>query len=1093
MVVQSDVPFSYSEERWRVTLASIGDAVIVTDTKGAITFMNAVAESLTGWTEKEAQHQAVETVFPILDEKSRANIANPVSQILQTGTVDEVANHPVLLARNGVEVAIDHSVAPIRDAQGKIIGVVLVFRDITERKRAEATQHQLAAIFATSDDAIISKTLDSRITSWNQAAERMFGYRADEVIGQPITLLIPPERLAEEEMILTRLKQGDHVDHYETVRRTKDGRLLDISLSISPIQDGEGNIVGAAKIARDITASKRLESSLQKNEERLRLSHQVTGVGDWEWISSTNEVFWSPEYRQIYGLDPKEPASFEKGMEVVLPEDREAITQAITHALATGEEYRSEHRIHHPNKGLRWIQAMGKTVSDESQSSKRMLGIVMDVTAQKQVEQELRESAERLSLALEAAELGDWSWEAATDEVTLSTRAATILGVQKTNILWSELRGLLHEEDHARASQVVAQALAANARFNIEYRVRQNEKDWRGVAAKGQAIYNDAKQLKFIRGVVQDITERKLADTRLEEEREALEIINQAGQMLSAELDLQKLVQRLTDAATEITGAQFGSFFYNVLDERGASYMLYTLSGVSRDHFAHFPMPRATDLFGPTFRGEGVIRIDNVKHDSRYGKNSPYFGMPEGHLPVTSYLAVPVVSRSGEVLGGLFFGHAEASIFTARHERIVAGLAGQAAIAMDNARLYEATRKAQIEAENANRLKDEFLATVSHELRTPLNAILGWARMLRMGRLKEESRTRAIGIIEKSAVAQGQIIEDILDVSRIITGQLRLEVSPVEIAQVVEEAVESVRPTADAKGVRLQSVLDTKTNLVAGDAHRLQQVCWNLLSNAIKFTPKGGRVQVTLARIDSHVEITVSDTGQGIAPEFLPHVFERFRQADSSTTRTYGGLGLGLAIVRHLTELHGGTVSATSAGLGQGATFRVFLPLAILREGGSLLAEQQVPRFQQAIEGPMPSEMEQELTDVRVLVVDDEVDARELLQTVLEQCGAEVYAVDSVRSAMETLRHWRPDVLVSDIGMPGEDGYELIRQVRAMTHKEGGSIPATALTAYARSEDRLRALKAGFQMHVAKPVEPVELVAVVASLAGKTGSAKDVS
>ncbi|HEX4948831.1 MAG TPA: PAS domain S-box protein [Blastocatellia bacterium] len=1093
MTVQPNSPLPYSEEWWRVTLSSIGDAVIVTDTKGRITFMNPVAESLTGWTKEEAQSQALETVFPILHEPSRASLANPVSQVLQTGGVVELANHTLLRARNGVEVPIDDSAAPIRDAQGKIIGVVLVFRDVTERKRAEAAQHQLAAIIATSDDAIISKTLDSRITSWNQAAERMFGYRADEVIGQSITILIPPERLAEEEMILTRLKHGEHIDHYETVRRTKDGRLLNISLSISPIKDDEGNIIGAAKIARDITASKRLESSLRKNEERLRLSHQVTGVGDWEWNSTTNEVFWSPEYRQIYGLDPQEPPSFEKGMAVVLPEDREVIKQAITHALATGEEYRSEHRIHHPDKGLRWIQAIGKTVSDGPQSSPRMLGIVIDVTAQKQAEQELRESAESLSLALEAAELGDWSWKAATDEVTLSTRAATILGVQGTHVPWSELRGLFHEEDHAQANQAVAQALAANAHFNIEYRMRRDEKDWRWVAVKGQAIYDHAGQLQCIRGVVQDITERKLAAAWLEEEREALEVINQVGQMLSAELDLQKLVQRLTDAATEVTGAQFGSFFYNVLDERGASYMLYTLSGVPRDHFAHFPMPRATDLFGPTFRGEGVIRIGNVKQDPRYGKNSPYFGMPEGHLPVTSYLAVPVVSRSGEVLGGLFFGHSEEDVFTARHERIVTGLAGQAAIAMDNARLYEATREAQVEAETANRLKDEFLATVSHELRTPLNAILGWARMLRMGRLNEESRLRAIGIIEKSAVAQGQIIEDILDVSRIITGKLRLEVSPVEIARVVEDAVESVRPTADAKGVRLHSVLDTKTNLVAGDAHRLQQVCWNLLSNAIKFTPKGGRVQVTLARIDSHVEITVSDTGQGIAPEFLPYVFERFRQADSSTKRTHGGLGLGLAIVRHLTELHGGTVSAASDGLGQGATFRVHLPLAVLREGSSLLDEQQMPRFYRAVEGAVPSEMEQELTGVRVLVVDDEADARELLQTVLEQCGAEVRAAGSVRSAIETLRQWRPDVLVSDIGLPDEDGYALIRQVRAMAHKEGGSIPATALTAYARSEDRLRALKAGFQMHVAKPVEPVELVAVVASLAGKTGSAKDIS
>ncbi len=1088
MHVQSNLLIPYSEEWWRVTLSSIGDGIIVTDAKGMVTFMNPVAESLTEWAKNEAQGRSLADIFPLINEASRASVENPVSKVLQTGMVVELANHRVLRSRNGVEVLIEDSAAPIRDAQGNIFGVVLVFRDISERKRAEMAQLQLAAIVASSDDAIISKTLESRITSWNMAAEQIFGYTAAEMVGQSITILIPPERQDEEQLILERLKRGERIEHYETVRRRKGGALLDISLTISPIKNRDGNIIGASKIARDITARKQLEQSLRQSEERLRLSHQATGVGDWEWNTATNEVFWSPEYRSIYGLDAKDEPSFEKGMAVVLPEDQEIISQGLSQALASGEEYRSEHRIRHPQKGLRWIQAIGRTVPDKS----RMIGLAMDVTAQKQADQELREGTERLSLALEAAYLGDWSWDATTDVMTFSVRAAEIFGIPSVSFMtWTELRELLHEEDREQDRRAVAQAIAQQIDYAIEYRILHSDSNLRWVSVTGRATYDENGQVKGMLGMVQDITERKLAAASLEEEREALEIINHVGQMLSAELDLQQLVQALTDAATEITGAQFGSFFYNVLDERGASYMLYTLSGVPRKHFAHFPMPRATDLFGPTFRGEGVIRIADVKQDARYGKNSPYFGMPEGHLPVTSYLAVPVISRSGEVLGGLFFGHAEASIFTARHERVVTGLAGQAAIAMDNARLYETTRKSQAEAETANRLKDEFLATVSHELRTPLNSILGWARMLRRGNLNEESRLRAMEIIEKSAVAQTQIIEDILDVSRIITGKLRLEVSPIEIARVVEDAVESVRPTADAKGIRLQTVLDTMTNLVAGDSHRLQQVIWNLLSNAIKFTSKGGRVQVTLARIDSHVEIVISDSGEGIAPEFLPYVFERFRQADSSTKRTYGGLGLGLAIVRHLVELHGGTVSAVSAGPGQGATFSVRLPLAIMRESGKPVDEQPAPLFQRAGAGKVSSEIEQKVPAVRVLVVDDEADARELLQAVLAQCGAEVRAVGSVQAAMEELRQWRPDVLISDIGMPGEDGYQLIRQVRALSHKEGGSIPAAALTAYARSEDRLRALKAGFQTHVAKPVEPAELVAVVASLAGKTGIAQD--
>jgi signal transduction histidine kinase/DNA-binding response OmpR family regulator len=580
---------------------------------------------------------------------------------------------------------------------------------------------------------------------------------------------------------------------------------------------------------------------------------------------------------------------------------------------------------------------------------------------------------------------------------------------------------------------------------------------------------------------------RRRADAALREEREILETVNRSGQMLAAELDLQKLVQALTDAATEISGAQFGAFFYNVMDERGASYLLYSLSGVSREKFANFPMPRSTDLFGATFRGEGSVRIADVKHDPRYGRNIPYQGMPKGHVPVTSYLAVPVISRSGEVLGGLFFGHAAAGVFTERHERIVEGLAGQAAIAIDNARLYESAKKARKDAETANRLKDDFLATVSHELRTPLNAILGWARLLRSGRLDENKKEQAMEIVERNALAQQQIIEDILDVSRIITGKLRLEAGPVELSAVVEAAVDSIRPSADAKGVRLHLLIDSGTNPVLGDASRIQQIVWNLLSNAVKFTPRGGRIQVAVERHDSHVKINVRDTGQGISREFLPYVFERFLQADASSARQYGGLGLGLAIVRHLTELHGGTVSASSAGEGRGATFTVTLPLAAVHETeSSLKSDLQLHHEPDAQASTLQN---LSLRGIRVLAIDDEADARGLLSVILTQSDAKVMAVASVQEALGAMGSWKPDVIISDIGLPYEDGYALIRQLRALPPEKGGDLPAIALTAFARSEDRVKALAAGYQTHVTKPVDPAELVAVVASLTGRTGRA----
>ncbi|MET0649551.1 MAG: PAS domain-containing protein [Pyrinomonadaceae bacterium] len=400
----------------------------------------------------------------------------------------------------------------------------------------------------------------------------------------------------------------------------------------------------------------------------------------------------------------------------------------------------------------------------------------------------------------------------------------------------------------------------------------------------------------------------------------------------------------------------------------------------------------------------------------------------------------------------------------------------------EEARLELAREQAaRAEAEAANRLKDEFLATLSHELRTPLTAILGWAKLLADGQVSPEKTADAFAAIHRNARTQAQLIDDLLDVSRIITGKLRIEVTTVNLAAVVEAAVAVVRPAASARGVGLHVRLEADALTVNGDPDRLQQVVWNLLSNAVKFTPAGGRVEAHVRRAGSQLEVAVSDTGQGIEPEFLPHVFERFRQADMGTTRRHGGLGLGLAIVRHLVELHGGTVEASSEGPGRGSTFTVRLPLRAVREQEQTPACAEQPARPGAFEN-MGARLT--LEGVRVLVVDDEPDARRLLTEVLSRRGAEVLPAASAAEALELLQTWRPHVLLSDIGMPDGDGYELIRRVRELPEERGGCTPAAALTAYAGPADRARALSNGYQLHVAKPVEPAELTAVVASLAG---------
>jgi PAS domain S-box-containing protein len=674
------------------------------------------------------------------------------------------------------------------------------------------------AILDTSDDAIVSKDLDGIVTSWNRAAEAMFGYTAEEMIGASIRTIIPADRQQEEDEVLARIRRGDRVHHFETIRRRKDGTLVPISLTVSPVVDSTGRIIGASKIARDIS-------------ERVRL---------------------------------------------------EAI---------------------------------------------------------------------------------------------------------------------------ARAQSAIA------------------------------------------------------------------EKIGEIGATLSSTLDRDAIAQKVTDAATELTDAEFGAFFYNVNDpESGEAFMLYTLSGVPKEAFANFPTPSGTALFGPTFRGEGIVRIDDVTRDPRYGRNPPYYGKPEGHPPVTSYLAVPVKSSAGDVLGALFFGHSRAGVFTERHEQLVAGIASWASVALQNAHLY-------IEARDANRMKDEFLAVLSHELRTPLNAIVGYSRLLRGGILTGEKANRGLETLERNASSLTRIVEDVLEVSRIITGKIRLDVQTVELPLIVHNAIATVQPAADAKGVRLQTIVDTRVSPVAGDPDRLQQVVWNLLSNAVKFTPRGGRVQVRLERVNSHVDIVVSDTGIGIKREFLPHVFERFHQAEAGTTRKTGGLGLGLAIVRHLVELHGGTVEATSPGEGQGSTFRIGLPVMIVH------AEEHRPRRQHPqAETIEPLTELADLHGIRVVAVDDEPDALSLLRIVLEAAGAEVETVSRPGAAIERIGAVRPHALVIDIGMPDVDGFELIERIRASEDVAVRSVPAAALTAFARSEDRTKALRSGFELHLSKPVDPAELVASIVTL-----------
>ena len=720
----------------------------------------------------------------------------------------------------------------------------------------------------------------------------------------------------------------------------------------------------------------------------------------------------------------------------------------------------------------------------------RLLAVSRDVTERVQGERQLREREEGLRQL--ANSIPQLAWMAEPDG-----------NISWYNERWYEYTGTTFEQMQGWGWQSVHDpvmlphvlerwraSIASGQPFEMEFPLRRADGRLRWFLTRVLPLRDSEGRVTRWFGTNTDIDDVRQIRQALEEETRMLELLNQTGMALASDLDLQQVLQRVTDSATTLSGARFGAFFYNRVDENGEAYQLYTLSGAPREAFEKLGHPRATAIFAPTFRGEGNVRCDDVTRDPRYGREEPHRGMPRGHLPVRSYLAVPVKSRRGEVIGGLFFGHPEPGVFSERTERLVAGIAAQAAVAVDNARMFEAEqraardrqnlleseRHARAVAERASRMKDEFLATLSHELRTPLGTILGWAHILRAKAPPEIAA--GLEKIERSARAQTRLIEDLLDMSRIDAGKLHLHLEPASPAAIVEAALDSMRSTAEARGITLASRLDPRAGPVLCDAARLQQVIWNLLSNALKFTSRDGHVAVELEQVGQAVEIRVVDDGEGIEPEFIAHVFERFRQADASTTRRFGGLGLGLAVVKQIVEMHGGTVRAESAGRARGATFVVRLPHH--ENAAGQIAAAPVPP---PVAAPRTSPVD--LSGLSILAVDDQPDVCELVMRLLEERGARVACAGSAQEALRLFERQPPDVMLSDISMPGTDGYTLARNIRALDAARGSRTPMVAMTAFARQEDRQRAIDAGFDLHVAKPVHPVELAAAVAQVAGR--------
>ncbi|NUO64915.1 MAG: PAS domain-containing protein [Gemmatimonadaceae bacterium] len=590
--------------------------------------------------------------------------------------------------------------------------------------------------------------------------------------------------------------------------------------------------------------------------------------------------------------------------------------------------------------GLR--DAMRRTLIQGEELQDQAMELEQQVEESQTMAAQLEESNEQLlrgEAALRRSERRYRALAEATSEMVWTTDAN---GMVEDMPLWRALTGqsteevrghgwleALHPDDRPRTAAIWADAVTARRPYESEYRLRLKDGSYRWYRARGVPVLDEIGTGVEWVGAFRDVQERRQERQRREEEEALVTTVQRIGGTLAGELHLDRIVQTVTDAATEVTGAEFGAFFYNLVDARGESYTLYSLSGAPREAFARFPMPRNTQVFEPTFHGTAIVRSDDITADPRYGKMAPHYGMPKGHLPVRSYLAVPVISRAGEVLGGLFFGHSEAGRFNERHERIVSGIAGYAAVAMDNARLYEAERTARREAEAASRAKSDFLAMMSHELRTPLNAIGGYAQLLAMGVRGpvSEAQTTDLDRIARSQRHLLSIINDILNLARIESGQVAYHIEAVDIADSLAALPALVAPLVDAKQLTLTLDVDGVRARASADREKLQQIVLNLLSNAVKFTKPGGSIRIACEADDASVHVLVIDSGEGIPAERQDAIFEPFVQLDTSLTRTREGTGLGLAISRDLALGMDGSLTVESA-VGAGSTFRLTLPRA---------------------------------------------------------------------------------------------------------------------------------------------------------------------
>jgi PAS domain S-box-containing protein len=896
---------------------------------------------------------------------------------------------------------------------GEAVRMMGTVQDVTGRKQIEQclldSNRRITDIMESMTDAFYTLDCDFKFTYLNQEAQRILYKSQEQLLGKSIWSKFSSLVGTEFERQFRQTLAEQTTTRFEYYYPPFD-RWYEIAVYPSTH--------GLSIYFRDITDSKLAAIRLQKNERLLKLALSSAKAGSWDWEISTGKVIWSPENYDLYGLESQtELLAYQDWENSLHPEDRDKVNQEVEEVLS-GQlaEFRTEYRTIHPQKGLRWLLGIGNVTRNNQGEPIRMSGINLDITERKQIEEALRNSEYRVRKILDSLIIFAGIITTDGEVIEVNQAALNSVSLQPEDILhqkFCETYWWSHSpEIKAKLEDAIQRAAKGESvRFDIVGRVRDNK--FILIDFSIIPVFNADGEIEYLIPSGIDVSDREASKQALKESEDELRLITEI------------IPQQIWTASP--TGET------DYINQRWQEYTGLSLEPIKAQGWSTIvhpdDLPQVTQAWN-----------DSIKSGKKYDLEARLRGA-DGIYRWFLGRARPLRNPEGKILK--WYGtNTDITLIKNLEEK-----------------LWQQTK----DLTEANRLKDEFLAIVSHELRTPLNPILGWSQLLAMGRLDADKTAQGIEIIQRNAKLQSQLIDDLLDVSRILRGKLDLKISAINLESVIRSAVATVQLAAEAKSIQILTELNPNIGQVSGDAGRLQQIVWNLLSNAIKFTPEGGQITVKLERVGNQAQIQVQDTGQGISADFLPYVFDRFRQAESATTRKFGGLGLGLAIVRHITEIHGGIVSVTSPGEGNGATFSVQLPLIntlTTKQPDSNLVNEPVKNAR--------------LEGIKILVVEDEIDSRDILTFVLKHESAEVISVTSANDALQALNQSIPDLIISDIGMPEMDGYTLMTQIRALP--QGKNLPAIALTAYAGETDQQRSLEAGFHKHLSKPINIPELI-----------------